>query len=78
MTQNNHSFSMEEAQRLAQTDAGQKLLTLIQAQNSPQLQTAIRQASNGDYAQLKQALGSLMASAEAQALLKQLESKRHE
>ena len=78
MAQNNHSFSMEEAQRLAQTDAGQKLLALIQAQNSPQLQTAIRQASNGDYAQLKQTLGSLMASAEAQALLKQLESKRHE
>ena len=78
MAQNNHSFSMEEAQRLAQTDAGKKLLSFIQSQNSPQLQAAMQQASTGDYTQLKKTLDAMMASTEAQALLKQLERNRHE
>lgn len=78
MAQNNRSFSMEEAQRLAQTDAGKKLLNLVQTHNSPQLQIAMQQASNGDYAQLQKALSSLMATPEAQALLRQLENNRHE
>lgn len=77
MMQNNHSFSMDDARRLAETDAGKKLLALLQAQNSPQLQKAMAQATAGDYTQLKSTLGSLMASPEAQALLKQLENNRH-
>lgn len=78
MSQNNRSFSMEEAQRLAKTDAGKKLLNFVQAHNSPQLQNAMQQASSGDYTQLQKALSSFMTSPEAQALLKQLESSRHE
>lgn len=74
MTQNSHSFSMDDARRLAQTDAGKKLLALLQSQNSPQLQRAMEQASSGNYSQLKDTLGSLVASPEAQALLKQLEN----
>lgn len=76
MAQNNHQFSMEDAKRLAQTEAGQKLLSLLQTQNAPQLQTAMQQASAGDYNQLKQTLSSLMASPEARALLKQLENSK--
>ena len=53
MMQNNHSFSMDDARRLAQTDAGKKLLALLQSQNSPQLQMAMEQASAGNYTQLK-------------------------
>ena len=78
MAQNNHHFSMEEAKRLAQTDAGQKLVSMLQAQNSPQLQAAMQQASTGNYEQLKKTLGTLMASPEARALLKQLENSKYE
>ena len=78
MAQNNHHFSMEEAQRLAQTEAGQKLLALLQSQNAPQLQNALQQASSGDYDHLKQTLSTLMASPEARTLLKQLENSCHE
>ena len=78
MAQNNHHFSIEDAQRLAQTEAGQKLINLLQSQNAPQLQAAMQQASSGDYDQLKKTLGILMASPEARALLKQLENNRHE
>jgi len=76
MAQNNHQFSIEDAKRLAQTEAGQKLLSLLQTQNAPQFQTAMQQASAGDYSQLKQTLSSLMASPEARALLKQLENSK--
>jgi hypothetical protein len=78
MAQNNHPFSMEDAQRLAQSEVGQKLMTLLQSQNATQLQTAMQQASSGDYAQLKKTIGTLMASPEARALLKQLENSQHE
>lgn len=78
MAQNNHHFSMEEAQRLAQTEAGQKLLALLQSQNSPQLQSAIQQASIGNYTQLMKTLSAFMASPEARSLLMQLENNRHE
>ena len=74
MVQNNHQFSMEEAKRLAQTEAGKKLITLLQSQNSPQLQSAMHEAQSGDYTQLKKALGAFMSSPEAQSLLKQLEN----
>ena len=77
MTQNNRSFSMEDARRMAQTDAGKKLLALLQAQNSQQLQKAMEQASTGNYTQLKDTLSTFMASPEAQSLLKQLENNRH-
>lgn len=78
MSHNFGNLSMEDAKHLAQTQAGQKLISLLQSQNPQQLQTAMAQASTGDYEQLKKTLGSFMASPEAQALLKQLENHRHE
>lgn len=78
MSQNFSNISMAEAKRLAQTEAGQQLLSLLQSQNPQQLQTAMAQASSGDYEQLKKTLGAFMASPEAQTLLKKLEKNPHE
>lgn len=78
MAQKFDNFSIEDAKRLAQTETGQKLVALLQSQNKQQLQTALNQASSGDYEQLKKALGTFMASPEAQALLRQLENSQHE
>lgn len=78
MTPKNDNFSVEDAKRLAQTETGQKLISLLQTQNRQQLQTAMKQASSGDYEQLKRTLSTFMASPEAQALLKQLENSKHE
>jgi hypothetical protein len=69
---------MEEARRLAQSEAGQQLLTLFRNQSPSQLHRAMQQASSGDYEQLKQTLQTLMASPEANTLLNQLEKKPHE
>lgn len=72
------NISMEDARKLAQTEAGQKLLSLLQAQNPQQLRSAMEQAASGEYEQLKKTLVTFMASEQAQALLKQLEKQAHE
>ena len=72
MQKNSDNFSMQEAMRLAKSDAGQQLLAMLQAQNSDSLKQAMSQASKGEYDKLKQTLAPLLASAEAQKLLAQL------
>ena len=59
--------------KLARSPAGQQLLALLQSSGGNELQAAISQASKGSYDQAKQTLSALLASQEAQDLLKQLE-----
>lgn len=66
------NFSKEDAMRIAQSDAGQKLMTILQHSDGTQLQNAIQQASAGNFEQAKNTLSALMSSPEAQALLKEL------
>lgn len=69
---NDRNFSMQDAMRLAQTPAGQQLLSILQQQNSPELKNAMNSAAAGDYAGAREALSSLLDSPEIAALLKQL------
>ena len=75
MAQNFDHLQIAEAKRLAQTEAGQKLIALLQSRDSGQLQAA---ASSGDYGQLKKSLEAFMSTPEAQVLLRQLENGTHE
>lgn len=59
--------------KLARSPAGQQLLALLQSSGGNELQAAISQASKGSYDQAKQTLSALLATQEAQDLLKQLE-----
>ncbi len=61
--------------RLAQTEDGKKLLRLLQKGGGERLQAAAAQASAGDYDGARAMLSSLLASDEAQALLKKLEAQ---
>ena len=70
-----HDFSMADAMRLAQSDAGKQLFALLQSTQGQQLQEAMDQASLGNYEQVKQTVQALMASEQAQALLKQLQEE---
>lgn len=72
MQKNSQNFSMEEAMRLANTDAGQQLLALLKQSDGKMLQQAMDQAAAGNYEGMKTALSSLLATAEVQALLKEL------
>ena len=64
---------MSYLMKLARSPAGQQLLALIQQNGGSDLQSAVSQASAGNYDQAKQTLSSLLSTPEAQALLKKLE-----
>lgn len=65
----NNDPTIQEAMRLAQSPAGRQLIALLQQQGGAQLQDAMEKAAAGDLSQAKQALSSLLNTAEAKALL---------
>ena len=72
MQKNSHNFSMQDAMRLANTDAGQRLLAILKQSDGDTLQQAMDQAATGNYEKMQNTLSSLLASQEVQALLKEL------
>ena len=70
-------FSMQEAMRLAQSDAGQQLLQLLQHNHGNAAQVALNRAKDGDMQQAKQALQAFLSDPKAQALLRQLKEDGH-
>ena len=65
-------FSMENAARLANSEAGKQLLALLQQADPATLQAAMNQAAAGNMQGAKDALTPLMASEQIQKLLRQL------
>lgn len=61
--------------KIAQSPAGQKLLSMLQASNGPQLQHIASTAAAGNLEEAKQKISSLLNSKEARELLKQLENQ---
>lgn len=72
MEKNSQEFSMQDAVRAAQSEAGQQLLALLQRTDPQMLQKAMQQAAAGNLTEAKQALETLMASPEAKKLVDQL------
>ena len=72
MQQNSQDFSIEEATRLAQTPAGQRLLAILRSADPDQLQQIADQASAGDYAHANQILRDILSSPEARKILNTL------
>ena len=72
MDKKNDQPSMEQAMAFAASPAGQRLIDLLQQQGGADFQKAVEKASRGDTAQAKNILSTLLASPEAQELLKQL------
>ena len=75
MKQNNGNFSKEEIQRLAQSDAGRKLMQLLEGSHSKASDTVRSSMQSGDMEQAKQAIQAFLSDPKAQALLKQLEEQ---
>lgn len=75
MEKKSHDFSVKEAQRLAQTPEGQKLMALLQQQDNTALQKAMAEASTGNYQAAGAILQSLLSSQEAKSLMRQLGEK---
>lgn len=75
MEKKSQDFSIKEAQRLAKTPEGQKLMAMLQQSDNGQLQQAMDQAASGNYKAAGAILQSLLSSPEAQKLMQQLGGK---
>ena len=73
MQKNSQNFSMQDALRLAKSDAGQRLLAILKQSDGQQLEKARDSATTGDYSGAMQALSSLLEREDVRRLLKQLE-----
>ena len=75
MEKKSQDFSIKEAQRLASTPEGQKLMQLLQQQDMGQLQKAMDAAGSGKYQEAGKILNTLLSSPEARQLIRQLGGK---
>ena len=75
MDKKSQDLSIKEAQRLAKTPEGQKLMAMLQQKDTGQLQQAMERAASGNYKEAGSILQSLLASPEAQQLIQQLGGK---
>jgi hypothetical protein len=73
MQKNSQNFSMQDAVRLAGTDAGQQLLRHLQQTQGDALQKAAAMAAAGDCRRAGASLAPLLESPEVRAMLRQLE-----
>lgn len=77
MEKNFQDFSMQEALRLAQTSAGQRLLAMLQQQYGEQLRQVINQAAAGHYEEVQRKVTDLLSNPEAQSLLNQMRGSQN-
>ena len=75
MEKKSQDFSIKEAQRLANTQEGKRLMQLLQQKDNGQLEKAMAQANAGNYKEAGNLLQSLLTSPEAQKLIRQLGEK---
>ena len=66
------SISMQDAMKLAKSDAGKKIFAALQNSHGQQIQDAMNHAQTGDIEQAKKALSAMLASEEVQSLIKSL------
>ncbi len=69
--QNNNDV-MAKALRMAQSEAGQQLLSMLKHSGGQELDQAMNQAAAGDYTAAKAMLSNLMKDPQAQELMKKL------
>lgn len=65
-------FSLQDARKLAESDAGQQLFALLQTIQGDKLKAAMDQAAAGNMEQVKKAVQELMASGQAKALIEKM------
>ena len=64
--------NFEEAMRMAQSPAGQKLFRLLQRADQDNFRAAMSGAASGDYEAVEKSLGPLLSSPEVRAILAQM------
>lgn len=64
--------SIQKAMRLANSEAGQQLLSILKSSDPKMMQKAADEAASGNYEQLKKTMSAFLSSPEARSLLEQL------
>ena len=64
--------AIRKAMQLAQTEEGQKLVTILKQIGGTDLTHAAEKAAAGDYSQIQQTISRLMENPEARKLLEQM------
>lgn len=77
MEKNNGNFSMEDIRRIAQSDAGKKLMHLLESSHGDASSAVRSSMQSGDMEQAKKALSDFLSDPKTQALLRQLEEQNH-
>lgn len=72
MAKNSENFSPQDAMRMAKSDAGRRLFSVLQQENGEAVSKAMEHAAAGDYEQVKQAMSSMLASPQVRELMEQL------
>lgn len=75
MEKKSQDFSKEDILRMASSPAGQQLMALLRQGDSTALTQAIAQAKAGNMAEASQTISAMLASPEAQRLIKELGGK---
>ncbi len=68
----NFEKMLPQAQKMAQSQEGQQLASLLQQLGGPDLQQAMDNAAAGDFSQAQKVLSALMQNPQARQLLQQL------
>lgn len=72
MKKDSGGFDFSSLLKIANSPAGQQLLSLVQQKRDERFDEAMRQAETGDYVQAQELLGKMLSSKEAQDLLKEI------
>lgn len=68
-----NTFSdFSDLMKLADSDAGRKLLNLVKKNSTPELESAMQQAQSGDLSQAQEMIRKILETPEAAAFIQQL------
>lgn len=76
MEKNSGEFDFSSLLKIANSPAGQRLLSLVQKNRDDRFDQALRQAQSGDYTQAQQLLSKMLSTKEGQELMKDIRGEQ--
>ena len=72
MPKNSENFSMQDIMRIAQSPAGQQLMAMLTKANPVALETAMQQASGGNYSEVQKTLQAFTNNSDIKRIIQQM------
>lgn len=76
MEKNSGEFDFSSLLKIANSPAGQRLLSLVQKNRDDRFDQALRQAQSGDYTLAQQLLSKMLSTKEGQELMKEIRGEQ--